>query len=115
MDTFDSSSFHLLIDSDSSTPEIEVFPDFWEVLSSTIILPEFFLNSSSGLYAGIGTTAEWTTYLQSAFGCGKYSFDYFDRENEVIVLKSSPYWFGIGAIDGTIQDLDIETINIITL
>ena len=37
--------------------------------------------------------------------------DYYIRSS-VTVLQASPYWMGIGAIDGTEQNLDIETFNV---
>jgi len=37
--------------------------------------------------------------------------DYY-VENLITVLQASPFWFGVGAIDGTAQDLDIKTINV---
>ncbi len=124
VDAEDPLSYHIHIDEDRYTPEKEVFPDFWTRLS-IIILPEFFLNSSNptisytqggvkcvGLYHDIESTEEWITYSKSAFGCGKYMIDYF-IDKELTALKASPYWFGIGAIDGTKQDLDIETLKIL--
>jgi ABC-type transport system substrate-binding protein len=33
----------------------------------------------------------------------------YSVQNSVTVLQKSPYWFGIGAIDGTPQTLDIDT------
>ncbi|GAH22558.1 unnamed protein product, partial [marine sediment metagenome] len=96
--------------------------DFWARLPWEM-LPEFFLNSSdptvsytsgdaqcTGFYTGILTTAPWVYYSTSAFGCGKYMLDY--AMSSVTVLQASPFWMGIGVIDGTEQDLDIETFNV---
>jgi len=115
--------FHILIDGNPDTPQRENYVDFWCRLSIEL-LPEFFLNSSSietsytaggaectGLYNGIQNTPQWIAFSTSAFGCGKYMLDYA-VDNSVTALRASPYWYGIGAIDGTPQDLDIQTINI---
>ena len=117
-------AFHLIIDSDISTPQDDIYVDFWDRLSCSL-LPEFFLNSSSpqlsytqsgiecsGLYPEIIDTAQWHSYSTSAFGYGKYLLDYFVR-NSITVLKRNPHWFGIGAIDGQ-QSLEpfVENINI---
>ncbi|MHA1201807.1 MAG: ABC transporter substrate-binding protein [Candidatus Heimdallarchaeaceae archaeon] len=123
VDASDPLSFHIEIDGNPGTPEIEQYVDFWARLPWEVI-PEFFLNSSSsevsytsgnaqctGLYDGILDTAPWVYYSTSAFGCGKYMLDYYIRSS-VTVLQASPYWMGVGIIDGTAQDLDIETFNI---
>ena len=123
VDPIDPLSFHIEIDGNPATPELEQYVDFWARLPWEI-LPEFFLNSSStevtytsgdaectGIYDGILDTAPWVYYSTSAFGCGKYMLDYYIRSS-VTVLQASPYWMGIGAIDGTAQDLDIETFNV---
>ncbi len=123
VDQADDLTFHIEIDGDPLTPELEYYAEFWVSLHK-YILPEFFLNSSStevsytssgvectGFYNGILDTAPWVYYSTSAFGCGKYMLDYYLR-NSVTVLQASPYWMGIGAIDGTEQDLDIETLNV---
>ncbi len=123
VDPEDDLTFHLHIDANPLTPELEPYVDFWESLNQ-YILPEFFLNSSdptisytssgakcTGIYEGIANTDPWVAYSISAFGCGKYLLDYYVRSS-VTVLQASPYWMGIGAIDGSTQDLDIETIKI---
>ena len=123
VDPDDDLAFHVTIDGNPDTPEIEQYVDFWARLPWNL-LPEFFLNSTDptvtytdghipcvGIYDGIADTAPWVTFSTSAFGCGKYMLDYYIR-NSVTVLKRNPNWYGIGAIDGTPQDLDIETINI---
>jgi ABC-type transport system substrate-binding protein len=123
VDATDPLSFHIEIDGNPATPELDQYVDFWARLPWEII-PEFFLNSSdptvtytsgnaecTGIYDGILDTAPWVYYSTSAFGCGKYMLDYYIRSS-VTVLQKSPYWMGIGIIDGTAQDLDIETFNV---
>ncbi|MHA1419564.1 MAG: ABC transporter substrate-binding protein, partial [Candidatus Heimdallarchaeaceae archaeon] len=123
VDTKDPLSFHIEIDGNPDTLEIEQYVDFWARLPWEI-LPEFFLNSSdttisytsggadcTGLYAGILYENTWIDYSESAFGCGKYMLDY-NIPNSVTVLQASPYWMGIGIKEGTAEDLDIETINV---
>ncbi len=123
VDLVDDSKFHVLIDGDLSTPEKEVYVDFWTKIPVPL-LPEFFLNSTNleicktsggheyvGLYPEILESIEWITYQTSAFGCGKYMLDYY-APNSIGVFQKSPYWFEIGAIDGAPQNLDFETINI---
>ena len=123
VDPVDPYAFHIEIDGNPSTPEPEQYVDFWARLPWTI-LPEFFLNSTDptitttdggidcvGIYAGMETTPQWTAFSTSAFGCGKYMLDYA-VENSVTVLQANPNWFGVGAIDGTEQDLDIQTVNV---
>ncbi|MHA1417439.1 MAG: ABC transporter substrate-binding protein [Candidatus Heimdallarchaeaceae archaeon] len=123
VDATDPLSFHIEIDGNPGTPEIEQYVDFWARLPWEI-MPEFFLNSSStevtytagnaectGIYDGILDTEQWIAYSTSAFGCGKYMLDYYIK-NSVTVLQKSPHWMGVGIIDGTDQDLDIETFNV---
>ncbi len=124
VDPDDKYSFHMFVDGNPDTEEIEPYAPFWTRLSWRIF-PEFFLNDTTsvdvvetaggvefvGLYEGIESTPAWVYYSTSAFGCGKYMLDYYVR-GSITVLQASPYWFGIGAIDGTVQTLDIETINI---
>ncbi len=115
--------FHVLIDGNPDTPEVEQYADFWARLPWDI-LPEFFLNSTDptvtytdggiecvGLYPLMLNTPEWATFSTSAFGCGKYMLDYYIK-NSVTVLQKSPHWFGVGAIDGAVQDLNIQSINV---
>ncbi|MCG3221471.1 MAG: hypothetical protein H7641_08830 [Candidatus Heimdallarchaeota archaeon] len=45
VDPHDELAFHIHIDGDPATPEIEDYVDFWSSLSFSI-LPEFFLNST---------------------------------------------------------------------
>ncbi len=123
VDPVDELSFHIEIDGNPNTPAVENYVDFWARLPWEII-PEFFLNSSesdvtytygnaqcTGLYDGILYTDQWVAYSTSAFGCGKYMLDYYIR-NSVTVLQASPFWHGLGVIDGTEQDLDIATFNV---
>ena len=103
VDPVDDLSFHIHVDGDPDTPEIESYPDMWSRLP-VYCLPEFFLNSSdstvsytdggvecTGLYQSIVDTPQWINYYTSAFGCGKYSLDYYVK-NSVSVLKRSPFW-----------------------
>jgi len=122
VDPLDPLAFHIHIDGDPSTlEEAEIYPDIWSSLN-WIVMPEFFLNSSdstisyssggvktSGLYPSMLATPQWRAYSSSQFGCGKYMLDYH-LENTRTVLRMNPNWFGIGAIDGTEQVLDIQTI-----
>ena len=124
VDEGDSLSFHIKIDGNPNTVEKENYVDFFEFMSIPI-LPEFFLNSTSdnisytnggikcwGLYPELVDTAQWKTYGESAFSCGKYMLYYTD-ENLNSVLQRSPYWFGIGAIDGTSEMQPfVEKINV---
>ncbi len=112
VDPLDPLAFHLHIDLYPATPKLEPFADFWMRLMERI-MPEFFLNSTNpevtyslggvktiGLYDGIWNTPQWLDYSTSAFGCGKYMLDYH-IPSTVTVFQRSPYWFGVGAIDGT--------------
>ncbi|MCE7743429.1 MAG: hypothetical protein GOP50_13340, partial [Candidatus Heimdallarchaeota archaeon] len=123
VDPVDPLAFHIHIDGDPTTIPVEQYVDFWARLPWDV-LPEFYLNSTDlgvtytdghipcvGLYEGMETTPEWVAFSTSAFGCGKYMLDYA-ADNSVTVLQANPDWFGIGAIDGEAQDLDITTINI---
>ncbi|MCG3220061.1 MAG: hypothetical protein H7641_01670 [Candidatus Heimdallarchaeota archaeon] len=123
VDQDDELEFHVTMNVEPKTVEQIFYEEFWKLLSVPL-LPEFFLNSSDpftsytkgnqsyiGLYPGIAQTPQWLTYSKSAFGCGKYMLDYCKWINST-VLKRSPYWFGRGAIDGTIQNCEIETIKI---
>ncbi len=87
-------------------------------------LPEFFLNSTDltvttsaggvdmvGIYPGILDTPQWIAYSESCFGSGKYMLDYYVK-NSVTVHTRSPFWFGVGAIDGASgMEPFVETIN----
>ena len=121
VDPTDELAFHIYIDKNPATPKLEVFPDFWKSLN-WIIMPEFFLNSSNqiisyssggvkctGLYNGMEATPQWRAYSTTQFGCGKYMLDY-RIFNDKTVLQASPFWMGIGAIDGIEQNLQIEKI-----
>ena len=123
-DPIDDLSFHIHIDGDTSTSEIEPYADMWSKLPWEI-LPEFFLNSTNpyvwetvsgiettGLYPDMDETPQWRAFSNSAFGCGQFSFDY-SIENAVTVLKRSPYWHGIGALTGDTGLVPfVEYINI---
>ncbi|MHA1707932.1 MAG: ABC transporter substrate-binding protein [Candidatus Heimdallarchaeaceae archaeon] len=124
VDETDPLAFHILIDGDPSTPEREQYVDFWARLPWEI-MPEFFLNSTNptvtytaggvktwGLYADIVNEPQWIAFSTSAFGCGKYMLDYYIK-NSVTVMRRSPHWFGVGAIDGTTgMQPFVDTINI---
>ncbi|NPD88346.1 MAG: hypothetical protein HGN29_06465 [Asgard group archaeon] len=124
--------FHVIIDRFPETPEKDIFADFWYKFDIPLI-PEFFLNSTEneisftnggikcvGLYEGIDMTPEWNLFLRYGFGCGKY-MNYYVEEFEwgveghrlLAQLKRSPYWFGVGAIDGS-EGLEpfVEDFNI---
>ncbi len=126
VDPVDPLVFHLHIDGLPDTPQNEHYVDFWSKMNVGF-LPEFFLNSSRsditytdggaecrGLYPEIVETPQWSNYSYSAFGCGKYMLDYSIKDS-ITVLRKNPNWLGIGGIDGTTQDLDIETINILII
>lgn len=123
VDEIDPLEFHIIIDQKPLTPEKEFYNDFWLELNRPL-LPEFFLNSTSnetslttggqayiGLYNEIRYTKEWLDFSESAFSCGKYMLDYRVK-NLITSLERDPSWFNIGAIDGTVQDLDISTVKI---
>ena len=40
--------------------------------------------------------------------------DYYEI-NDLVALQASPYWFEIGAKDGTIQDLDLLSISVLII
>lgn len=123
LDPMDNLSFHLIIDGNETSAELDPFYPLFNRLNIPL-LPEFFLNSTStditnttsnipmfGLYEGIEKTPEWVDYSASPFGCGKYLIDYYVK-NSLTQLRFSPYWFGVGGIDGTSQNLNIESILI---
>ena len=112
VDPVDELSFHIHIDGDPDSVEIEPFADMWAMLPWEV-LPEFFLNSTdptvtytvggvetTGLYANIILTDQWIAFSTSAFGCGKFSLDY-SIKNSVTVMERYDGWYGKGAIDGT--------------
>ena len=117
-------SFHILVDGNPETNETEYYSLIFEKLE-TSCLPEFFLNSTAetisststgiectGLYDEINLSPAWLTYSTSAFGCGKYMLDYA-IDNSVTVLRKSPFWFGVGAIDGTLgMEPFVNTIKV---
>ncbi len=126
IDPLDEYTFHIVIDGKPATAELDNYAPFWPRITSRC-LPEFFLNSTdptittsgggvemTGIYDDILLETPWTLFSTSAFGCGKYMLDY-SIQNSVTVLQKSVFWetnFGIGAIDGTPQDLDIDTVII---
>ena len=117
-------SFHIEIDANPLTPEIEPYPEA-QAKIAVPILPEFFLNSTSdsisytdggircwGLYPGITNTPQWTGYSKSAFSCGKYQL-YYTNENSVSVLQRNNLWHGFGGIDDSPERQPfVERINI---
>ncbi|MHA1200532.1 MAG: ABC transporter substrate-binding protein, partial [Candidatus Heimdallarchaeaceae archaeon] len=122
-DSADPLAFHILVDGDPVTLEEEIYVDLWSNLNFDLY-PEFFMNSSDsyisytqggaktvGLYPGIRNSLHWSNFELSPFGCGKYMIDYIDQQSEALLHKS-PYWFGIGSFDGTLQDLGFETIRV---
>ncbi len=123
VDPEDPLAFHIHIDGDPNTPELEYYPEFWQRLN-WIIMPEFFLNSSEttvtyssggvktvGLYWGMFDTPQWMMNSISQFGCGKYLLDYHIRNGKT-VLRASPFWLGVDPIDGSVEVLDIKTITV---
>ncbi|MCK5140749.1 MAG: hypothetical protein KAQ70_01015 [Candidatus Heimdallarchaeota archaeon] len=124
VDNKDPLSFHLYFyDYDPRTEEVEIFIPFWQTLNKPL-LPEFYFNSSSleisntitgieyiGINQSIAETNSWESYFYSPFGSGKYMLDYYIR-NSVTVLRSSPYWFGTGVIDGKNHTMNIDSVVI---
>ena len=111
VDHVDDLVFYIAVDGDSETLKKEPFVPIFSRLGIAC-LPEFFLNSTSyeksltsggiectGLYSNIDYTPEWESFEESAFYCGKYMIDYFERRN-VTVLQRNHNWYGVGAIDG---------------
>ncbi|MCG3226292.1 MAG: hypothetical protein H7645_05175 [Candidatus Heimdallarchaeota archaeon] len=123
VDPVDDLAFHIFVDGDPDTPEIEPYVDFFSRLNHGC-LPEFFLNSTNseitfssggiktwGLYNDIQYTPQWKTFSDSCFGHGKYMLDYY-VENSITIHTRSPFWHGIGAKDGTTDmNLFFEKIN----
>ncbi len=123
VDSEDELTFHIVMDGNPVTAELEPYNLIWKSLNYAL-LPEFFLNSTQetitstisgiemkGIYQNISNSPEWESYTISPFGCGKYMLDYY-IQNSLTVLQKSSYWFEVGAIDGTAQDLDIERVVI---
>lgn len=125
VDPADDMIFHIEIDQIPNTPEHEFQSDFWSYICADL-LPEFFLNSTdsavtytygggvecTGLFPSIWATPQWKTFNFSPFGCGMYMLDYY-MKGSTIVLKRSPYWFGVGAIGGQEGLIPfVETINL---
>jgi ABC-type transport system substrate-binding protein len=124
VDPLDELAFHLRIDANVTSRSDQIYADFWYSLPVNI-LPEFFLNSSdpttttvnnvincTGIYPDITKTPQWTSYSISAFGCGMFMLDYYVL-NTLTVLKRSPFWHGIGFIDGqTGKEPFVETFNL---
>jgi len=126
VDPADDMAFHIEIDANPATPEKEMFVDFWTRLPWNI-LPEFYLNSTTwdtyktytaggypnwGLHSDMILTTAWKTFSESCFGNGKFMLDYYVKHS-VTVLQKSPYWFGVGAIDGTEgMEIPLETWNV---
>jgi ABC-type transport system substrate-binding protein len=124
VDELDPLSFHVHIDGNPKTPTLEPYVDMWSSMA-WYVLPEFYLNSSNpvqtyssggvktwGLYDEIFDTPQWSTYSSSSFGCGKFMLDYY-VQGSLSVLTRSPFWNGVGQIDGT-QDMKafVKTINV---
>jgi ABC-type transport system substrate-binding protein len=123
-DPIDDLAFHIHIDANPETTEIEPYMDFWSRLPLKI-LPEFFLNSTStnvtytsggvkctGLYSEIVETPQWQNFSASAFGNGKFMMDHYTK-NLLSVFSKNPNWFGVGAIDGSASmDIFVDKINI---
>ena len=130
VDPSDEMKFHVHIDGDYTTEELEENVFFYEQIVYSEILPEFFLNSTdttftettlgdwtvTGLYQNgthdITTEAPWTFFGASSFGTGQYMLDYY-VPHSVTVLQASPYWHGVGLIDGLSGKTQmVDTYNI---
>ncbi|NPD90071.1 MAG: hypothetical protein HGN29_15260, partial [Asgard group archaeon] len=123
VDPADDLAFHVFIDGNPDTPEIEPYIDFFAGMDFNA-LPEFYLNSTNpsltysiggvktwGLYDEIVNTNQWQTFSKSCFGNGKYMLDYYE-DNVITVHTRSPFWFGVGAIDGVGGKTPyVETVN----
>ncbi|MHA2357553.1 MAG: hypothetical protein ACXABK_02135, partial [Candidatus Heimdallarchaeaceae archaeon] len=90
VDPDDDFAFHIHIDGNHMTSELEAYVEFWDDLGYITLLPEFFLNSTNptisstsggvnctGLYSEMLTTSQWKSFSLSAFGCGMYMVDYY--------------------------------------
>lgn len=124
VDPSDPFAFHVFVDENPETILIEPMVDFFSYLDLGI-LPEFFLNSTDdtvtltsggiecvGLNETIRDTMQWNSYEISPFGCGKFMLDYFSIIPQTVV-SWSPFWFGVGAIDGTTGMTPfVEKVNI---
>ncbi|MCG3226397.1 MAG: hypothetical protein H7645_05705 [Candidatus Heimdallarchaeota archaeon] len=124
LDPSDPLTFHLQVDDNPETVENEANVDFFHFLD-LVILPEFFLNSTddtitytsggikcAGLNETIKETVNWKSLETTPFGCGKFMLDYYNNHSPS-VLTRSPFWFGVGAVDGTEERTPfVETVNI---
>ena len=111
VDPIDPLVFHLHIDDNPETSEIEFNVNFFSYLHIGI-LPEFFLNSTDdtitqtsggvncvGLNSNITNSLHWQFFETSAFGCGKMVLDYQIDDHQTTFTRN-PFWFGVGVIDG---------------
>jgi ABC-type transport system substrate-binding protein len=127
VDPVDPLSFHVHIDANPETPEVDPYADMWASMQRQL-LPEFFLNSTStnithtvggvectGLYSNMVNTPQWVAYSTSAFGCGPYSIDY-RITNSKTVLRRWDGWHDKGAITGETGLIPfVDTINILVI
>ncbi|MCG3221163.1 MAG: hypothetical protein H7641_07250, partial [Candidatus Heimdallarchaeota archaeon] len=123
VDPVDDLAFHVFIDGNPDTVEVEPYIDFFVGMTFNA-LPEFFLNSTDlavtysgggvptvGLYDDITETPQWVAFSESCFGHGKFMLDYYVK-NSVTVHTRSPFWFGVGALDGVGGKVPyVETVN----
>ena len=123
VDPADDLAFHVYIDGNPDTVAVERYIDFFVGMTFSA-LPEFFLNSTDltvtqsnggvdmvGIYPGIVDTPQWVAFSESCFGSGKFMLDYYVK-NSVTVHTRSPFWFGVGAIDGAAgMEPFVETVN----
>ncbi|MHA2308578.1 MAG: ABC transporter substrate-binding protein [Candidatus Heimdallarchaeaceae archaeon] len=123
VDPLDNLAFHVFVDGNPDTPEVEPFIDFFAGMTGQT-LPEFFLNSTDtqvtysgggiptvGMYDEMVNTPQWIAFSESCFGHGPFMFDYY-VPSSVSVHTRSPFWSGIGAIDGVGGKTPfVETVN----
>ncbi|MCG3221162.1 MAG: hypothetical protein H7641_07245, partial [Candidatus Heimdallarchaeota archaeon] len=123
VDPLDDLAFHVFVDGDPDTAEVEPFIDFFAGMTFQT-LPEFFLNSTDltvtysgggiptvGMYDDMVNTPQWVAFSESCFGHGPFMLDYYVK-NSVTVHTRSPFWFGVGAIDGVGgKTIFVETVN----
>ena len=123
VDPVDNLAFHVFVDGNPNTPEVEPFIDFFAGMTGQT-LPEFFLNSTDtqvtysgggvptvGMYDEMVNTPQWIAFSESCFGHGPFMFDYF-VPNSISVHTRSPFWSGVGAIDGVGgKTIFVETVN----